>query len=140
MDQILEFIGNNLFLTTAFLVVAAMLTYNIYADIAAGANIGPREVTDLINREEATLIDVRPISDFNKGHILGAKNIPMSGLMKQLGTLEKHKDQPVIINCRSGAQSALACKQLRSKGFEKVYNLRGGILAWQSAGMPISKK
>ena len=42
--------------------------------------------------------------------------------------------------CRSGAQSAQACATLRKAGFEKVHNLRGGVLAWQSANLPLTRK
>jgi len=140
MEQLIEFIGNNLLLSVAFLVVSAMLAQNIYADISSGNNIDTQDATDLINRENAIVIDVRPMADFNKGHILGARNIPMSSLSKQLAQLEKHKNVPIIMSCRSGAQSGVACKQLRKEGFEKVYNLRGGIMAWSSANMPTTTK
>jgi rhodanese-related sulfurtransferase len=64
----------------------------------------------------------------------------MNGFDKQLSALEKHKSHPVIVNCRSGAQSSQACTRLRKHGFGEVYNLRGGILAWQSANLPVSRK
>ncbi len=75
---------------------------------------------------------MRPAADFHKGHIINSLNIPMNGFSNQLATLEKHKQRPIIIGCRSGAQSASACQILRKQGYEQVYNLRGGILAWQS--------
>ena len=140
MQQVIEFVGNHLFLVVAFLVVAAMLAQNLYADVGSSDNIVPLKATELINREDAVVVDVRPMADFNKGHIIGARNIPMSGLMKQLGQLERYKEKPLIISCRSGAQSGVACKQLRKEGFARVYNLRGGIMAWTNDGMPISKK
>jgi rhodanese-related sulfurtransferase len=57
-----------------------------------------------------------------------------------LGQLERHKERPIIVNCRSGATSQIACKELRKGGFEQVYNLRGGIMAWQSANLPVRRK
>lgn len=140
MAQLIEFIGNHLFLVVGFLVVGAMLAHNLYSDMGGSGNLSPQQATEMINREDAMVVDVRPMADFNKGHILGAKNYPMNGLMKQLTQLEKHKQGPIIVSCRSGAQSAMACKQLRKAGFEKVYNLRGGILAWSSANLPVSRK
>ncbi len=140
MDQLIEFTGNHLFLVVATLVVAAMLIHNIALDVGAKNNIAPQQATELINRQDALVVDVRPMADFNKGHILNARNIPLGSLAKQLSQLEKHKGKPLIVSCRSGAQSALAAKQLRKSGFEDVYNLKGGIMAWQSANLPVSRK
>jgi rhodanese-related sulfurtransferase len=86
------------------------------------------------------VIDVRPLADFVQGHIINAINIPMNGFKNQIGTLHKHQGRPIIVNCRSGSQSAMACNQLRKAGFQEVYNLRGGILAWQSANLPVTRK
>jgi rhodanese-related sulfurtransferase len=83
---------------------------------------------------------VRPTADYSKGHIINSTNIPMNGFSKQISTLEKYRDKPVIVSCRSGAQSSQACSQLRKAGFKEVYNLRGGILAWQNANLPLSRK
>ena len=83
---------------------------------------------------------MRPAADFAKGHIVNAVNIPINGFKNQIGTLQKHKDKPIVISCRSGSQSSLACRQLRKEGFEDVYNLRGGVLAWQSANLPLTRK
>lgn len=140
MDQLIQFIGNHLFLVIGFVVVVGLLAQNLYADMGNSNNIGPQQATELINRENALVLDVRPMADFNTGHIIGARNVPMNGLGKHLGQLERHKQDTVIVSCRSGAQSAAACKQLQSAGFEKVYNLRGGIMAWTSANMPVTRK
>ena len=86
------------------------------------------------------VVDVRPMNEFADGHILHSLNIPMNGFGKQLGQLEKYRNRPIIVSCRSGAQSSAACKQLRKAGFDQVYNLRGGIMAWQSANLPVSRK
>jgi rhodanese-related sulfurtransferase len=54
--------------------------------------------------------------------------------------LEKHRDKPIIAVCRSGSRSGAACSLLRKKGFENVKNLRGGIMAWESANLPVKRK
>ena len=61
-------------------------------------------------------------------------------IQKEISQLEKHKSKPIIVSCRSGAQSAQACRQLRGAGLGEVYNLKGGMLAWQSANLPVSRK
>jgi len=128
-------------LVGALLLVGILLAQNLIADVGGSkGNVDPSGATDLINREEAVVVDVRPMADFASGHILNAINIPMNSFANQAGSLEKYKDRPIVIACRSGNQSSMACKQLRGKGFERVYNLRGGILAWQGANLPISRK
>ena len=72
--------------------------------------------------------------------IINAINIPSNGFNNQINSLNKYKNQPIIVSCRSGSQSQAACQQLRKAGFEKVFNLRGGILAWQNASLPITRK
>ena len=140
MEQIFEFAGNHLALIAALVVVLFLLGQNILADMGGKGAITPQQATELINRKDAIVVDVRPIADFSKSHIINAINIPVSSLQNQLTQLEKHKGVPVIVACRSGAQSSAACKTLNSNGFEEVYNLKGGILAWESANLPVSRK
>ncbi len=140
MDQLIEFAGNHLLLVTAFIVILALLTWNLIANPGGKGSVDASGATNMINRENALVIDVRPMADFNKGHIVDAMNIPMNGFKNQLGQLEKHKDRPIVVNCRSGNQSQAACKTLRDAGFEKVYNLRGGIMGWQAANLPVTRK
>jgi rhodanese-related sulfurtransferase len=54
--------------------------------------------------------------------------------------LQRHKDKPIVVACRSGAQSSMACQMLRKAGFAEVYNLSGGVLAWQNASLPLTRK
>jgi rhodanese-related sulfurtransferase len=140
MDQIIEFAGNHIQLVAALVVILVLLAQNLIAGGGGKDSVDPVRATELINHEDATVVDVRPIADFNQGHIVGAINIPMSGLANQLKPLEKRKNRPIVVSCRSGAQSAAACRTLRKQGFDKVYNLRGGILAWQNANLPVTRK
>ncbi len=140
MEQIIEFAGNHLALVAALAVILFLLAQNILADIGGKGAISPQHATELINRKDAIVLDVRPIGDFSKAHIINAINIPLSSLKNQLNQLEKHKSTPVIVSCRSGAQSSGACKILNTSGFDEVYNLKGGIMAWESASLPVSRK
>ncbi len=140
MEQIVDFAGNHLALVAALAVVLFLLAQNFLADMGGKGAITPQQTTELINRKDAIVVDVRPIADFSKSHIINAINIPAGSLKNQLTQLEKHKGKPIIVACRSGAQSSVACKTLTSNGFEEVYNLKGGILAWESANLPVSRK
>ena len=139
IEQYIEFASNHIVLVSAFVVISALLIHNLTLGAPKG-QIDPQGATELINREDAVVVDVRPVADFSQGHILHSVNIPMNGFKNQIQQLKKHQDRPIIVSCRSGAQSAQACTQLRKAGFEKVYNLRGGILAWQNASLPVTRK
>jgi rhodanese-related sulfurtransferase len=137
-QQLIEFIGNHWVLFAALAGILGLLAHNLV--VSGKGSVDPAGATDLINRKDALVLDVRPAADFTQGHIINAVNIPMNGLNKQTGTLQKHKDRTILVTCRSGSQSAMACRQLRKEGFSDIHNLRGGLLAWQSANLPLSKK
>lgn len=81
------------------------------------------------------IIDVREVYEYRDGHIPGSKLIPLGQLGRRLGELGS-KDQEVILVCRSGSRSSQAAMQLAGLGFNKVSNLRGGMLGWHRAGLP----
>ena len=138
MQQLIEFTMNHWVLVLSFVLVGALLIYNLLQ--GNKGSLDPVGATDLINHQEAVVLDVRPAADYQKGHIINAINIPSNGFANQLNSLTKYKDRPIIVSCRSGSQSQAACHQLRKAGFENVFNLRGGILAWQNASLPVSRK
>lgn len=140
MEQLLEFIGNHLILVATFVAILALLIHNLLTGSGGKNAVTPQQATELINRKDAVVVDVRPIADFSKAHIINSINIPATSLKNQLTLLDKHKHAPVIVACRSGGQSAALCKTLTDNGFEEVHNLKGGILAWQSAKLPVSRK
>jgi len=94
----------------------------------------------MINHEQATVLDVREPGEVKRGKILDSITIPLANLGQQINKLQKYKTTPVIVVCQSGSRSSRACGILRKQGFESVYNLQGGILAWTSANLPLSKK
>ena len=112
----------------------------VVTSLRGGRGISPTQATALINREDATVIDVRETAEFAAGHLPSARHIPLGELAKRLGELDKLKDKPVILNCQSGGRSASACAILAKAGFSQVHNLEGGIEAWVQAGMPISRQ
>jgi len=71
--------------------------------------------------------------------VLNAKLIPLGKLGERIGELEKYREKPVVVVCRSGARSANACALLGKQGFAEVYNLAGGMIAWQKASLPVKK-
>nr|WP_211169097.1 rhodanese-like domain-containing protein [Aromatoleum toluvorans] len=104
------------------------------------SQLSPVEATLLINREDAQVLDIREQGEFAGGHIPNARHIPLGELERRSGDLEKFKDRPIILCCATGNRSATALATLRKAGFEKVFNLRGGIAEWEKAGQPLSRK
>ncbi|MBU8907707.1 rhodanese-like domain-containing protein [Desertibacillus haloalkaliphilus] len=97
--------------------------------------IKPKYLQDLTPEEfrtgyrKAQLIDVREPREYDGGHILGARNIPMSQLRQRLN--EIRTDQPVYLYCQSGARSKQAATILKKKrGCENLYHLKGGFKKW----------
>lgn len=137
-QQLIEFVASQwpLFLALVLISGALVLTFIL----GEKHSVDPIGATELINRRDAVVVDVRPVPDYSSGHIIGAVNLPANGLADHIGTLKKHKEKPIVVACRSGSQSMAACQQLRKAGFAEVYNLRGGLLAWQNANLPLTRK
>lgn len=121
------------------LILALLFGSNIYSVISGVEQISPADAILKINHERALVIDVREDKEFVEGHIINSLHIPVGSMQQRLNELEKHKDKQIIISCRSGARSNSACNILRKQGFENVFNLKGGIMAWQNANLPLSK-
>jgi hydroxyacylglutathione hydrolase len=108
--------------------------------VAAGGTLVPTaEVTVsdarvLLDTTKPFVLDVRRKTEFAEGHIAGATNIAHTRLLSRLA--EVPKDRPILVNCRSGARSARACSLLQRHGYE-VTNLAGGMLAWETAKVPV---
>lgn len=106
----------------------------------AGREVGVVEAVQLINRKDALVVDVRDTGEYEAGHIAGARHVPEKQLAERMKELEKFKDRPLIVVCRSGARSAVAVQVLRRDGFNEAVSLHGGIGAWGQAGMPLEKR
>jgi len=125
----------------AFAVLLALTFFNeMKIATQRFASLTPAGAVNLMNSEDVVVLDVREPSETAGGKIAKAIQIPMSALSKRVGELDKHKGKTVIVYCKTGARASAACKQLGKQGFEKVYSLNGGMLAWQDAHLPISKK
>jgi len=93
-----------------------------------------------MNNEDVVVLDVREASETAGGKITKAIQIPVGAVSKRISEIEKHKDKTLLVYCKSGARAGMACKELGKHGFDKVYSLNGGLMAWQEAHLPISKK
>ena len=134
----MEFINQNVLLISLVVVSGLSLLWTAVAR-SSGNGVNPGEATLLINREDAHIVDVREPDEYAAGHLPDAKNIPVAKLAERIGELEKFKDKPIIVCCASGMRSNKACAELKKQGFEKLFNLTGGIDAWVGADYPVKK-
>lgn len=140
MSQLSEFIVNHIFMTTLFAVLVVMLILGEIRRLnGAATNIGPADATRMINHDNAIMLDIREDKEQAEGKIINSQHIPLSQLDANFKRLEKYKQRPIIAYCRSGSRSNSAAAKLRKQGFEKVYNLRGGVIAWQRENLPLVK-
>lgn len=134
----MEFFNQNILLVSLVVVSGISLLWPMFAR-PSGNSVSPAEATQLINREDAHIVDVREADEYAGGHLPDAKNIPVAKLVDRISELEKFKDKPIIICCATGMRSNKACAELKKQGFEKLHNLAGGVDAWVGAGYPIKK-
>ena len=141
MDQLITFTSNNTILVVAIVIVSLMLIYSLVGEKLRGySSVSPSQSTQMINHDDAVIIDVRENNEYSSGHIINSIHIPLSSLKTRLDSIEKHKSQKIIVACRSGHRSSQACATLKKAGFEQVFNLSGGVMAWESASLPLIKK
>lgn len=141
MDQFITFTSNNAMLVIAIVIVSLMLIHSIFGEKLRGySSVTPAQSTQMINRDDALILDVREDKEYSEGHIINSVHIPLSNLKTRLNDLAKHKSKKVIVACRSGHRSSQACANLKKEGFEQVFNLKGGVMAWESANLPLVKK
>ena len=141
MEQYLEFATNHYILTASWLALFTMVIYSfIGASLRGYKNLNTAEAVQLINQQDAVVVDVREDNEFRSEHIINSIHIPLGYFKDRVKELEKHKDKPVIVGCKSGNRSSHACALLKKAGFEQVFNLSGGVSAWKADNLPLTAK
>lgn len=102
--------------------------------------VSPEEAASIVESEAAVLVDVRSKKEFEAGHIEGAINIPVDSenLHEIIARLDQ--EEPVMVYCNGGRQSAQCAKILEEKGFTKIFDLDGGLSTWKASGREIVLK
>lgn len=136
----MHFITSNLPLVLAAIGSGLMLLWPYFRKLFVNfPEIDTVEAINLINHQDAAVLDVREHHEYASGHLANAMHIPSGKVNERIGEIEKFKEKPIVVYCRSGARSSSVCVLLSKKGFAKVHNLRGGILSWESAKLPVEK-
>ena len=142
MEQLSEFVINNILLFGGLLVVLVLLIKaELDHQVNKGLLLSPAKAIRLMNNnDDALILDIRAAAEYKSGYIKGAKNTPISELTSKIDSYASYKNKPVLVYCNSGNTVTGAIKLLRNAGFEKINNLEGGILAWKEANLPLIKK
>lgn len=134
----MKFIIDNWMLIAVALTSGMLLFWPVLQG-AATAGIAPTIAVQLINRERAVVVDVCDPDEFARGHIGGAKNIPLGELETKLSAAVKNKALPLILVCQSGARSGRAVAIAKKLGYERAQSLGGGLTSWRAADLPVEK-
>lgn len=135
IEQTFEFISTHYLLVGTF--VFLLVAFVINEGKQGGASVSTSNLVNMVNREEAVIVDVRDQKEFGLGHISGAIHMPFSSIDNRASEL--NSDKPVILVCKMGQHSSAAGKKLKALGFENVRRLSGGMAEWNASGLPVIK-
>lgn len=140
MDQFIHFVIRHWELWLLFFVLLLALATLEFRDRIRGIRaLSPQQVTHLINRENAAILDVRDSNSFAKGHIINAINIPLDDLNDKIKKIDQYKSKPVIITYGSNQSVSFAASILLKQGFNQIASLKGGMSSWINANFPLVK-
>ncbi len=140
MSELIHFLFiENLMLSVITLLCGAMAAY-YWSKPADASLVEPLSAIQILNSSQGLYLDVRTGAEFEKGHIVNSKNIPLSELEGRLESIRKYKSKPVIVVCERGTQAPTAKKKLGADGFENVFLLKGGLGNWRTNNLPLSRK
>lgn len=137
MEKLFEFVGNHPMLVGTFALLLALFIRN--ETRRGGQTVSAQELVEMVNKENAVVLDVRDKKEFDAGHIVNAINIPHASLEGRLDELKKYTERPVVVACRMGQHSGAAGTLLRKNGFTDVRRLTGGIAEWRNQNLPVVK-
>jgi rhodanese-related sulfurtransferase len=137
----MQFLYTNWMLVLIMFMSGAMLLYPLIQRRSSGmAEVGNVRLTHLMNREDATVLDIREARDMAAGtKIIGAVHVPFSQLKERVDSLGFDKTKPIVVYDARGQRAMMAGGSLKAAGFTQLYNLNGGFKAWAEAGLPVEK-
>jgi rhodanese-related sulfurtransferase len=139
MERLIEYTNHHPWLTGALVLIAiVVIIYEMRARSETMASVSPQDTVRLMN-QGALLIDLRPPEQYTAGHVGGARQMTGDQLLKAGETLKKYKDKAVVVYDDTGSLGASAVRQLAAQGFTKAFNLRGGLAAWRTENLPLTR-
>lgn len=137
MESIIEYAARHPFLFGGMLLMFAIVfAYEMRMARRKGVDISPAQAVALINNG-AQPVDIRAAAQFEKSHLLDARNIPLADFDQHISSLEKLKERGILVYCENGATSIKAVEKLQERGIASVKSLRGGLAAWRGENLPV---
>lgn len=142
MPDAIEFAQKHTLLTVSWFAVLAMVIYSFFKSATEKFKVIQHpEAIRLMNNEEAVVLDLRTLDEYQRGHIIDSINVLPSDIKNaNLGKIEQHKEKPLILVDLNGVNAPASAALLTKQGFAKVYVLKEGISAWMGANLPVVKK
>ena len=141
MDQVIEFAGNHALLSGGFVAVLALLVWTeIHRRLQGLSELTPSEAVGWMNDPATVVIDVSSAADFNKGHIINARNISMSRIGAADAEIQKLKESRLVMVCKTGQSASQAAASMKKLGAKEVAVLKGGMARWLGDQYPVTKK
>jgi rhodanese-related sulfurtransferase len=138
MGQLGHFIINHWGLWLALLLVLLLIFFNEFLMQKNRAKeLSPQAAVNMINHENAIIVDLRDPEAFRSGHIIDAIRATAEDFSQQ--RMDKYKTKPLILVCARGLQSSQLVAKLKEQGFTNPMVLAGGMAAWQAAELPLIK-
>lgn len=135
----MKFVMDNIYLVIVALVSGTMLVWPLLRRSGGGPRVTASDAVQLINKHDALVVDIREPNEYAVAHIINSRNVPLKELDTRVKELARFKEKPVIVTCDTGNRSRGGVAALKKLGFSQVYNLAGGLGAWQQAGLPTEK-
>lgn len=141
LQEIMQFISQHPILSLAWVLLFGAVVFTSFKNsLSKVKEVTRGEATRLINKEDAVVVDIRTREDYRKGHIANSINLIPSDIKNgNLGELEKHKTQPIIVVCTMGTTSRASADMLSKAGFERVFTLKEGISGWSGENLPLAR-
>lgn len=141
MDQIVEFSANHPLLVAGFVAVLVLLVWTeVLRKVRGLVELSPAQAVPWINDPNGVIVDISAVADFNRGHIVNARNLPASRLAKPDAEILKLREHKLLVVCKSGQSAQAAAQSLRKMGAAEVAVLKGGMAQWRSEQFPVTTK
>ena len=139
MERLFEYANHHPWLAGALALVSILvIVYEMRVQSETKASVSPQDMVRLMN-QGALLIDLRPLEQYSAGHVGGARQMSGEQILQAADTLKKYKEKAVVVYDDTGSLSASAVRQLAAQGFTKAFNLRGGLAAWRTENLPLTR-
>lgn len=141
-QQFQQFFANHTIMVVAWIGLFGAVIFNLYKGVTSKVTVVDNaQATQLINKQDAVVIDVRSDDEFRAGHIIESLHLlPSEIKAHKTQSIEKYKDKAVIVIDGNGLTASGLANELVKQGFNQVHSLKEGIAGWRAANLPLVKK